>query len=68
MYKPSVDWTDRANKRAGYMDKLDEMTSKKKKPRWCKNHPTSFWGENYNQCVQGYKANEACIEGGDKNE
>jgi hypothetical protein len=35
----------------------------KKKQRWCKNHPTSFWGEGYSQCVTGFKLKEKCEVG-----
>lgn len=37
----------------------------KDKRRWCKNHPTSFWGKDqhgnwYAKCYRGNKTGESC--------
>lgn len=31
--------------------------------RWCENHPTSIWGDEYPQCAEGFRKKEPCKDG-----
>ncbi len=51
----STDFIDNSNQKARFTEN--------KAKRWCENHPRSYWGETYSQCVEGYKKGEECKEG-----